>query len=87
MFTQQDDLFVENAANPVRRSIAIADVTGRRRLALWGAYGITFATIVCGFTRQPFVGLLAFVTAIQWMLVFKCESELRLLRVIDRLHR
>lgn len=87
MFIHQDDLFAESATDPVRRRIVIADLAKRRRLVMWGAYTVTFTTLLCGFTRQPFVGLLALGAAIQWMLVFKFESELRLLRVIDRLHR
>ena len=87
MFTKHDEKFAETAADPVRRLAAITDLTSRRTILAWCACAATLLTIVSSFGSKPVVGGLAFFAAIQWMLVFKFESDLRLLRVIDRLQK
>ena len=87
MFTKYDEKFTEAAADPVRRLAAITDLTSRRACLFWCACVMSLATIASSFGSKPAGGGLAVAAAIQWMLVFKYESDLRLLRVIDRLHR
>jgi len=87
MFTKHDEKFAETAADPVRRLAAITDLASRRTILFWCACVASFAAIASSFGSKPAGGALAFCAAIQWMLVFKFESDLRLLRVIDRLQR
>jgi hypothetical protein len=86
MSTKPDDDFVATAADPARRSTAIADLTKKHRklsviaiIILLGFFGI------CIFgSRQPDVAFVL-VVIIPMMQLYKCESDLRLLRVIERL--
>ncbi len=87
MFTKHDEKFAETAANTSRRAAAITDLSNRRAKLFWGACVGSLATIASTFARSEPDGALAFLAAILWMLVFKFESDLRLLRVIDRLQR
>jgi threonine/homoserine/homoserine lactone efflux protein len=87
MFTKYDEEFSETAADPMRRLAAITDLTNRRTILFWCACVISLVTIASSFGSKPAGGALALCAAIQWMLVFKFESDLRLLRVIDRLQR
>jgi hypothetical protein len=83
---KQDADFVATVADPVRRSTAIADAIKKRTKLLWGVGIITlglFAICIFG-SRQP-DAVIVLVVCVLWMQLFKCESDLRLLRVIDRL--
>ena len=87
MFIKHDMRFEETAADPIRRAAAIADLSNRRTIMFWCACVVSLATIVSVFGSKSAGGVIGFCAAIQWMLVFKCESELRMLRVIARLQR
>ena len=87
MFTKQNLKFEETAADPMRRAVAIADLSNRRAILFWCACVVTLAAVASSFSSKPVGGVLALCAAIQWMLVFKFESDLRLLRVIARLQR
>ena len=87
MFTKQDEKFAETAADPVRRVAAITDLTSRRTILFWCALLITLVMGASSFGGKPASVGLGLCAAIQWAIVFKFESDLRLLRVIDRLQR
>jgi len=87
MFTKHDEKFAETAADTTRRAAAITDLSIRRTILFWCACMVSVATIASSFGSRPAGGAWAFCAAFQWMLVFKFESDLRLLRVIDRLQR
>lgn len=87
MFTKHDLRFEETAADPMRRAAAIADLSNRRTIMFWCACIVSLATIASVFGSKSAGGVIGFSAAIQWMLVFKCESDLRLLRVLARLQR
>jgi len=86
MFTKQDEEFAETAVDTTRRGAAITDLSNRRAKLFWGACFGSVATIASTFASEP-DGALAFLAATLWILFFKFESDLRLLRVIDRLQR
>ena len=86
MFTKHDQEFAETAADTTRRAAAITDLSNRRAKLFWGACLGSLATIASTFGSEP-DGALALLAATLWILVFKFESDLRLLRVIDRLQR
>jgi hypothetical protein len=89
MFAKQDEQFDEMAIDPARRREGIADLSSRRTIILWCAVGMTSLALVFFFANRAAGGAAAvgFAAAVQWMLAFKFESELRLLRVVERLHR
>jgi hypothetical protein len=80
------DQFVATVADPGRRSTAIADATRRRNKSLWIVSIVTLGFFaLCFFgSRQP-DGFFVFFVCLTWMLLFKYESDLTLLRVIERL--
>jgi hypothetical protein len=89
MFANQDKHFEQTAADPVRRRQAISRLSWRRDLMFWCAVGTTLcalATFYLSLQRERGGAAAAgFVAAVQWMLLFKFESDLRLLRVIEGL--
>ena len=87
MFTKQDEKFVEMVVDPARRVAAIADLTSRRTTLFWCALLITLIMAAFNFCGKPVSGGLSLSAAIQWSIVFKFESDLRLLKVIDRLQK
>ncbi len=66
---------------------ALQRLTSRRNILFCYACVVSLAPIASSFSGKPAGGALAFCAAIQWMLVLKFESDLRLLRVIDRLQK
>jgi len=86
MNTKPDDDFVATAADPARRSTAIADLTKKhRRLSLMAIIILLGFFGICIFgSKQPDVWFIL-VVIIPMMQLSRCESDLRLLRVIDRL--
>jgi hypothetical protein len=87
MFTKDDEKFTETAADPARRLSAITDLTCRRTILLWCASVLSLILIASLFGNKPANGALLCSTMMQWIFVFKFESDLRLLRVIDRLQK
>ncbi len=53
----------------------------------WCACLMSIGIFVSMFSRGPFPPGLMLLAAIQWIMFVKYESDLRLLKVIDRLHR
>ena len=87
MFTKHDEEFAEIAADPARRRAAIADFSKRRTLIFWCASFVSLLAFVSILVSKSAGVGLVFFAATQWVLVFKVDSDLTLLRVIDRLHR
>ena len=85
MFIKEDETFTRTATDPFRRRESIADLTRRRKILFWCALLMSVGLCVSSYIGKPMGVGLAFATAVQWMLVFKFESEIRLLRVIDHL--
>ena len=88
MFIKQDEAFDQMAADPTRRRMAIVSLSWRRDIMFWAATGMTLCALAIFFmSLQHDRGSAAvgFAAAVQWMLLFKFESELRLLRTIERL--
>ena len=84
--SKQDDEFVAAATDPVRRSASIAAITKQRTKLLWvvgivmlGFFGLCFLD-----SSQP-NGLLVLILILPLMQLHKCEADLKLLRVIERL--
>ena len=89
MFTNQDMQFDVTATDPARRREAIASLSWRRDMMFWCAAGVTLCALATFFmslqSPRPAAAAIGFLAAVQWMLLFKFESDLRLLRVIERL--
>ena len=85
MFTKQDTEFEEMAADPIRRRAKIADLSWRRTLIFWCALVMAVAAIFASWGGKD-AGVI-FAAAVAWSICFKMESDLRLLRVIERLQK
>jgi hypothetical protein len=94
MFKRYDEQFERTAADPLRRRAAIGDLSLRRTILFWCALVTTACALVVGACAlvgrlsgsSAVAAALYFAAAVHWSSVFKFESELRLLRVIERLH-
>jgi len=85
MFTKSDQQFTDTAVDPFRRRLAITDLRRRRDILFWCACVLSICTLAVTFGSKPAGVGSAFAAAVQWILVFKFDSDLRLLSVIDRL--
>jgi len=84
--SKPDDDFVATAADPARRSAAIADLTKKhRRLSLIAIIFILVSFGICIFGSKLPDGPMILAVLVPFILLFKCKSDLRLLRVIERL--
>lgn len=84
MFTKQDDQFADMAFDPERRRATIAGLSQRRTIIFWIAMFMFALGLLESWQKQltlptgtSFMGLL-FIS-----IVFKMESDLRLLKVIE----
>ena len=86
-FEQEDVRFVEQGVDDLRRGMAISQLIRKRRLLFWCAIATTICAVSASLIGRSSEGgaVLGFVAAIHWMLVFKSESELRLLMMVGRL--
>jgi hypothetical protein len=86
-FERGDVRFVEKGVDDLRRGIAIRQLIRKRRLLFWCAVTTTVCAVSVALIGRSSGGgaLLGFAAAIHWLLVFKSESELRLLMMIGRL--
>lgn len=80
MFTRQDDQFSEMALNPERRRAAIADLSQRRTIITW----IAIFMFALGFLESWMPRGTSFMGLFFISCAFKMESDLRLLKVIER---
>jgi hypothetical protein len=86
MSTKPDDDFVATAADPARRSTAIADLTKKHATLSWISIIILLGFFcLCIFGSKPPEVWFILVVIIPFFQLYKCESDLRLLRVVDRL--
>ena len=86
MFKNNDQEFAEIAADPVRRRAAIADLAGRCKTSSICAGVASAGLIVATIANPQGTGVLAGCVAGLWAIAFRFDSDLRLLRVVDRLH-
>ena len=87
MFTKHDERFAELAAEPRRRAAAIRNLSRVRTIMFWCACLSTLGAVVSNWRGSAVSGISAFTALVPWMLVFKYESDLRLLQVIGRLQQ
>jgi hypothetical protein len=88
MFKKLDEKFTEAAADPVHRLAAITDLTNRRSIAFWlGCLLSLFSTVTLILSSKSAGGGLLVIATFQFMIAFKYESDLRLLKVIERLQK
>ena len=85
MFTKSDIRFEEMAADPARRRAAIADLSRRRTWIFWCVMVAFIGAIATSWSGKT-PGTI-FSAAIMFSILLKFESDLRLLRVIERLHK
>ena len=86
MFKNNDEEFAEIAADPVRRRAAINDLAGRCKTVSRCAGVASVGLIVATIANPQGSGVLAGCVASLWAIAFKFDTDLRLLRVVDRLH-
>jgi hypothetical protein len=86
LFKNNDQEFAEIAADPVRRRAAINDLADRCRTVSRCAGFASVAMIVATVANPQGTGVLAGCVAGLWAIAFKFDTDLRLLRVVDRLH-
>ena len=94
-FDRADNEFVEAAADDSRRHAKIEEITRKRNQFHWTAWlmtGCALLFIIADiFSKQQHTSgapaPLFFVAALQWMQIFKCESDLRLLKLVDKLKK
>jgi hypothetical protein len=87
MFKKQDDDFDEMAADPIRRRKKIADLSKRRVLIGCCAMVISICAVVEIWSKGEAATGGIFAAAVAWSICFKMDSDLRLLRVIERLQK
>jgi hypothetical protein len=90
MFAKQDEQFDEMISDSARRRQGIISTSLRRDVLCVCALVATVCALAFFFPGRLFGGgaaAIGFLAAIQWILVFKFESDLRLLRTIERLER
>ena len=84
--SKPDDFFVATATDPTRRSTAIADLTKKhRRLSSIATIFILVSVGICIYFSTMPTGPVILAVLVPLILLFKCESDLRLFRVIEKL--
>jgi hypothetical protein len=87
MNNKHDQEFLVQAADTDLRSAAITAITRRRTVLIWTVGMVTLSLFIIGLTnRQPSI-YLVLVCCIFWTLLYKSDSDLKLLQVIERLRR
>jgi hypothetical protein len=87
-FTKSDDRFVETAVDDTRRASAIADLNNRRVVLFVCLILFIVSAVLAGIAGGTGFGVGGAVFVAFFMsIVFKMESDLRLLKVIDRLRK
>jgi hypothetical protein len=85
--TRADDRFVEKAVDDTRRASAIADMNWRRVVMLCLAMFLAVIVLFMGNAHEGFWVGGAVLLALYMTAVAEVQSELRLLKVIDRLRK
>ena len=82
MFTKSDIRFEEIAADPVRRRAKIVELSRSRILFFWCFIVSAIGALLCSWSGKASGSILA--AALLFGVVVRLESDLRLLRVIER---
>ena len=85
MFTKTDEKFAAFAADASRRQVMIASRQNCRTIIFWCAVVMTGLDLVAMWTNARGIAGFTFGALVQWMLVFKFDSDVRLLTVIDKI--
>jgi len=85
MFTKSDERFDQMAADSTCRRIWIVYISKLRTIFFWLAIAMSAIAVVSTWNGKASEVIL--VTAIIWSIYIKFESDLRLLRVIERLQK
>jgi len=85
MFTKSDLSFDEIAADPVRRRAKIVELSRSRTLFFWCFITASIGALFCIWTGRASGSILA--AALLYGVVVRLESDLRLLRVVERLQK
>ena len=85
MFNQADEKFAAFAADASKRREMISSRQLSRTVLFWCAVILTACDLLGGWFGGRTLGLLTTATVIQWVIVFKFDSDVRLLTVIDKL--
>lgn len=93
-FDKADDAFIQAAADDTMRPALIKSTARRRTLLFWCAVVITlcalgmiFAELNNRANNSEVAGVEFGVAVMTWMQVFKCESDLRLLKLVEKLKK
>jgi hypothetical protein len=91
-FDKADNAFIQAAVDDTSRPDLIASTARRRTIVFWGAVITTVCALAVlfieasGKTHNSGMGPVFFtIAAMNWMQVMKCESDLRLLKMVDSL--
>ncbi len=88
MFTKSDKKFDQIAADPARRRDAIARYATQRNITGICAMMIAACAILEILTgRESAAAGVFFAATVNWIICIKADSDLRLLKVIDRLEK
>ena len=87
MFTKLDEQFETLAADPERRLAAIRKLSKARTGIFWCAVVISILDITELLRGEPIKFVTVFSPMVTWLLVFKFQADVRVLRTIDSLHR
>ena len=89
---QSENEFVDAAADNLRRKAKIQELTQKREKLSLGAWISTACGLAMGFIEafanrndSAIVAMALFSAAMIWIQLFKCESDLRLLKLVDKL--
>ncbi len=82
-----DDTFVAKATNPARRSAEIATITKHRKIRYWFLIVVTVVFIIFGADSMNWRQTLPFLICLGWVNYLMIVSDLRLLRIIDRIQK
>jgi predicted MFS family arabinose efflux permease len=85
MNNMSEENFLAAVADPARRSTAIARLSKRRTMLSWTVCILTLGFFAFCLASKPPDSFAVFMLLVLWMFLFGCESDLRLLRVIERL--
>jgi uncharacterized protein YybS (DUF2232 family) len=85
---REDDRFVSKATNPASRAAEIVVLTKRRKISHWVVFIATIAYVMFGSLESKEASATTLlIICILWASYFKLESDLRLLRIIDRIQK
>lgn len=84
MFIKFDTDFDEIASEPSCRRSEIVRLTEQRKALFWVAMLVTSAAVGSMFVNRGGTAVVTFFAAMLWMVAFKINADVRLLRVIDR---